>query len=87
MLLIETGAASDGCIDDDVCTRVEDAIMSSTALLWLVTCVLAIVFGWKARLFGARRGERPASYRPDARTQAYPRVCGTPRVMKNAPSP
>lgn len=56
MVLIEAGTVSDRCIDDDVCTRVEEGIMNITAMLFLAASACAGVFGWKGRLFGARRG-------------------------------
>jgi uncharacterized RDD family membrane protein YckC len=60
LLLVEVGAVSDRCLDDDVCTRVEDGIFSATALFFFVACALAIVLGWKGWLWGARRSANAA---------------------------
>lgn len=57
VILTDTGAVSGRCIDEDVCTRLEDGIMSAVALAWLVACALSIVFGWKGRCMG-REGDK-----------------------------
>ena len=46
---------SPACVNYDRCTRAEEAIMSGSALTWVVICVVFIVLGWRGRLPGARK--------------------------------
>jgi uncharacterized RDD family membrane protein YckC len=46
---------SPACIDDDRCTKPEEAILGVLALTWIVASVVLIIFGWRGHLPGARK--------------------------------
>jgi uncharacterized RDD family membrane protein YckC len=57
-LAVEFGGdylVSPACVNDDRCTRAEEAILGFTALGWLVAAVILIILGWRGHLPGARK--------------------------------
>lgn len=56
-VMVEFGAhllVSPACVNDDRCTRSEEVILGSVALIWIATCIVLIVLGWRGWLPGAR---------------------------------
>jgi uncharacterized RDD family membrane protein YckC len=46
---------SPACINDDRCTKGEEAILGGAALVWIVAGIVLIVLGWRGHLPGARK--------------------------------
>jgi RDD family len=58
-LAIEFGGdylVSPACVNDDRCTRTEEAILGAAALAWITVSVILIILGWRGHLPGARKG-------------------------------
>lgn len=54
--IVAAGMLSASCIDRNVCSGAERILTLATGLALVAMTALIIVFGWKGRLFGARRG-------------------------------
>jgi uncharacterized RDD family membrane protein YckC len=63
-VLISIGTAlvvSMDCLNDPkVCTSTEEGLSSAFSVGWFVLVAFCIVFGWKGRLWGARRSSNPS---------------------------
>jgi hypothetical protein len=42
-------------VNDDRCTRAEEAILGAAALAWIVASVVLAILGWRGHLPGARK--------------------------------
>jgi hypothetical protein len=54
-MIVQSGSVSTGCVDNDVCTPVENVITIALGGGFLVTSVACAILGWRAKLFGARK--------------------------------
>jgi hypothetical protein len=57
-LAIEFGGdylVSPACVNDDRCTRTEEAVLGGAALAWIAASVILIILGWRGHLPGARK--------------------------------
>jgi uncharacterized RDD family membrane protein YckC len=50
---------SSDCAQQNICTAGESALQTALGLMWLAASAAVIVFGWHARLWGARRRVAP----------------------------
>ncbi|MGZ3411215.1 MAG: RDD family protein [Xanthobacteraceae bacterium] len=53
-VLILTGVLSPNCVDNDVCSPIENGITITVGVITLGAIAAAIGFGWRGKLFGAR---------------------------------
>lgn len=54
-VIVQSGTVSMRCVQTDICSPGELAITIALGGGFLLTCVVCVVLGWKARLIGARR--------------------------------
>jgi len=50
-----TGVVTDRCIDTDSCSILENVLIVGVSLGWLLGIVALLFYGWRGRLWGARR--------------------------------
>lgn len=55
VLLADNDVFSQQCLDNDACTRTENAIFMILGGLWIGGSIVALALGWNGRLYGARR--------------------------------
>jgi hypothetical protein len=52
--LIFGGVVSLACVLQDRCSYAENLTFNLAGLIWVVSCVFAVVWGWRGRMFGCR---------------------------------
>jgi uncharacterized RDD family membrane protein YckC len=55
LTLMAQGLVTEACYTQDRCTRADDLIFNTGSVLWIGGCIVALVLGWRGKLWGARR--------------------------------